>query len=93
MEPEAATPPESPFDPAAWLEERVPIELYWDGDKYKGEEFFQVNGENCLIERGKVVYVKRKIALDLEQSAREDANTRRMIVKLINQSAADLKRA
>lgn len=56
----------------ARLDEYVEIELFRDGDRYKDDVFVAVGGENCLIKRGEPVRVKRKIALALEQSRRQD---------------------
>ncbi len=56
----------------ARLEEYVDVELFRDGDRYKDDVFVAVGGENCLIKRGEPVRVKRKFALALEQSRRQD---------------------
>ena len=56
----------------ARLDEYVEIELFRDGDRYKDDVFVAVGGENCLIKRGEPVRVKRKFALALEQSRRQD---------------------
>lgn len=51
-----------------YLEERVCVEVFRDNDKYKDDVFLQINGENCVIQRGKPVWIKRKFALLLDQS-------------------------
>ena len=56
----------------ARLDEYVDIELFRDGDRYKDDVFVAVGGENCLIRRGEPVRIKRKFALALEQSRRQD---------------------
>lgn len=56
----------------ARLDEYVDVELFRDGDRYKDDVFVAVGGENCLIKRGEPVRVKRKFALALEQSRRQD---------------------
>lgn len=54
------------YDPR--MEERVCVRLLYDGDKYKEPVFLQINGENCLVQRGVPVMIKRKFAILLEQS-------------------------
>ena len=68
--PAAATP--AAVDP--YLEEYVEIHLFKDGKDYKDDVFVSCNGENCLIKRGVPVKVKRKFALILEQSSRQDVS-------------------
>jgi hypothetical protein len=63
----------------AYLEEKVPIRLFKDGDKYKGDVLVCVNGERLLIKRGETVEIPRKFALVLEQSAQQDADTANLI--------------
>lgn len=63
---------------AAWLEERVPINLLWDGRRYKDDVFVAVNGESCQIQRGKNVMIKRKFALALQDSMTQDAEAARV---------------
>lgn len=55
-----------------YLEEYVEVTLFQDNDKYKDDVFVAVNGENCLIQRGKPVRIKRKFALALASSDRQD---------------------
>lgn len=59
-------------DDEAYLDERVLIKLFKDSGKYSQDVFVSVNGEGCLIQRGKEVLVKRKFALALEQSEKQD---------------------
>lgn len=66
------------FDSAAWLEERVPIRLFKDGDRYSSDVFVCVNGEACQIQRGVEVRVKRKFALVLAQSQDQDAEAAKL---------------
>lgn len=58
-----------------YLEERVSVKLFKDNDKYSQDVFVSVNGENCIIKRGKTVLVKRKHALALNQSEAQDNYT------------------
>lgn len=63
----------------ARLDEYVEIELFRDNDRYKDDVFVAVGGENCLIKRGEPVRIKRKLALVLEQSRRQDIKTAELI--------------
>jgi vacuolar-type H+-ATPase subunit H len=54
------------------LEQYVTVRLFKDKGKYKDDVFVAVNGESCLIQRGKDVRIKRKFAQVLEQSMRQD---------------------
>lgn len=66
----------------AYLEEYVPIELFKDNGDYKNDVFVSINGENCLIQRGKPVMVKRKFAQVLDASRRQDILTAELSEKL-----------
>ena len=58
--------------PDPWLEEYVSVQLFKDGKDYKDDVYVSVNGENCRIQRGVPVKIKRKFALVLEQSQAQD---------------------
>lgn len=62
------------YNPADYanLEEYVTVRLFKDKTKYKEDVLLSVNGENCLVQRGKDVRIKRKFALVLEQSLAQD---------------------
>ena len=62
--------------------ELVEIQLFKDSGKYQDDVYVAVNGENCLIQRGKPVKVKRKFAEVLKQSLEQDNNTADMIREL-----------
>ena len=64
-----------------WNED-VEIQLFKDGGKYKDDVYVAVNGQNCLIQRGKPVKVKRKFAEVLRQSLEQDNETADMIREL-----------
>lgn len=64
-----------------WNEE-VEVQLFKDGGKYKDDVYVAVNGQNCLIQRGKPVKVKRKFAEVLRQSLEQDNETADMIREL-----------
>lgn len=70
-----------------WNEE-VEIQLFKDGGKYKDDVYVAVNGQNCLIQRGKPVKVKRKFAEVLRQSLEQDNETADMIRELTDSYAA-----
>lgn len=55
-----------------WLEEYVTVQLFRDGKDYNAPVFVSVNGEACAIKRGYPVKVKRKFALLLDQSQRQN---------------------
>lgn len=59
-------------DDYANLEDYVTVRLFKDKTKYKEDVLLSVNGENCLVQRGKDVRIKRKFALVLEQSLAQD---------------------
>lgn len=62
-----------------YMEEKVPVELFKDNGKYKGDVLVCVNGERLLIQRGKRVEIPRKFALVLEESAKQDTATANLI--------------
>lgn len=59
--------------------ELVPFYLFRDNDKYKDDVFVAVNGEGCLIQRGKQVMIKRKFAEVLQRSMDQDNRTAELI--------------
>ena len=61
------------------MEEKVPVELFKDNGKYKGDVLVCVNGERLLIKRGVRVEIPRKFALVLEESAKQDTATANLI--------------
>ena len=62
-----------------YMAEKVPIELFKDNGKYKGDVLVCVNGERFLIKRGVRVEVPRYVALVLEESANQDTATANLI--------------
>ena len=73
-----------------WNED-VEIQLFKDGGKYKDDVYVAVNGQNCLIQRGKPVKVKRKFAEVLRQSLEQDNETADMIRELESEYEARSK--
>lgn len=70
-------------------EEYVEIRLFKDSGKYNSDVFVAVNGENCIVQRGKPVKIKRKFANVIMQQLDEDEKTEAMISELTSK-AADL---
>lgn len=72
-EPKKAKPEpvvEEPFvDP---MEEYVVIELFKDDGRYSDDVFVSVNGENCIIQRGVSVKIKRKFYEVLRNSQAQE---------------------
>lgn len=62
-----------------YMAEKVPVELFKDNGKYKGDVLVCVNGERFLIKRGVRVEVPRYVALVLEESAKQDTATANLI--------------
>lgn len=75
-------------DAASWLEERVPIRLFKDGDRYADDVFVCVNGEACQIQRGVEVQVKRKFALVLADGRTQDEAAARLAAEFAGEFAA-----
>ena len=65
-----------------YMAEKVPIELFKDNGKYKGDVLVCVNGERFLIKRGVRVEVPRYVALVLEESAKQDTATANLIERV-----------
>lgn len=53
------------------LEERVTVTLFKDNGKYKEPVFLSINGDNCVIQRGVPVSIKKKFALLLQEQQRQ----------------------
>lgn len=70
----------------------VEIELFRDNKDYKDNVFVAVNGESCVIARGKKVKVKKKFADVIYQSMRQDIKTARLMDKRSDEFYADYAR-
>lgn len=57
----------------------VEIELFRDNKDYKDDVFVAVNGESCLVARGKKVKIKKKFADVIKQSMTQDVKTARLM--------------
>ena len=73
-----------------WNEE-VEIQLFKDKARSSDDVYVAVNGENCLIQRGRPVKVKRKFAEALRLSMEQDNETADMIRELESQYEAKTK--
>ena len=65
----------------AYWDELVPVKLFRDNHKYKDDVFVAVNGENCVIQRGTEVLIKRKFKNVLDNSDLQDYETSLLIEK------------
>lgn len=74
---------------AAYMEELVSVKLFKDSERYKDDVFVAVNGEGCLIQRGKTVRIKRKFAEALKNSERQDVYAANIEDDLANAFAND----
>ena len=66
-------------------EELVEIKLFKGDGKYKEDVFVSVNGENCVIQRGKRVKIKRKFAEVLDHSEHQDYETDQLIERMVGE--------
>ena len=66
----------------AYWNEDVEIQLFKDSGRYKDDEYVAVNGENCLMQRGIPIKVKRKFAEALRLSMEQQGKTADMIREL-----------
>ena len=57
----------------------VEVELFRDNKDYKDNVFVAVNGESCVIARGRKVKIKKKFADVIENSMRQDIKTARLM--------------
>lgn len=75
------------------MEERVTVHLF-KGEGFEKPRFVSVNGETCRIPRGKPVNIKRKFALVLENSDRQDVYAMELMTQMQNadQNLGDLTR-
>lgn len=64
------------------MEEYVEVELFRDGGKYSNDVYVSVNGENCIVQRGVPVKIKRKFYEVIQQSMAQDIKTASEIAKL-----------
>lgn len=64
------------------MEELVEVDLFRDGGKYSSDVYVSVNGENCIVQRGVPVKIKRKFYEVIEQSIEQDQRTASEIAKL-----------
>lgn len=67
----------------AFLEEKVPVQLMKDNNKYKHDLTVTHNGVNYQIQRGKPVMVPRFVAFILEESHRQEMVALELQEKLV----------
>ncbi len=70
-------------------DELVEIELFRDNKDYKDNVFVAVNGESCVIARGKKVRIKKKFAEVLQNSMLQDIQTARLMDNKSNEFFAE----
>lgn len=70
----------------------VEIELFRDNKDYKDNVFVAVNGESCVIARGRKVKVKKKFADVIYQSMRQDIKTAKLMDNKSDEFYADYAR-
>lgn len=68
-------------------EKMVKIKLFKDNERYKDDVFVAVNGRSFQIKRGEEVEVPEYVSEVLEQSARQDEDT----AKLMDQESSSFR--
>lgn len=61
-----ATETTKEFDYNAYLNEEVPVTMFYDGEKYKDDVKIGVNGKLWVIQRGKEVRIPRYVKMVLD---------------------------
>ena len=61
-----------PFDMKVYMNEKVPVTLIKDNDKYKDDLIVTHNGTSIKIPRGKPVMVARKYAMIIDDSIKQN---------------------
>jgi translation initiation factor 1 (eIF-1/SUI1) len=74
-----------------FLEQRVPIMLFKDGDKYVDDVVIAINNEKIVIQRGITVYVKRKFLHIIENMYRQQMVATDLQTQLANEFAGNAK--
>ena len=67
------------------MQEKVPVKLFVDNDKYKEDVVVCVNGRAYVIKRGVEVLVPRFVKEVIDNSMSQDGNTARMLQGLANE--------
>lgn len=73
-------------------EEYIAVKLFKDNGRYSEDEYACVNGENCVIPRGKYVKIKRKFMKALELSDLQDTKTAQFMDEEENKYLDEAKR-
>lgn len=61
-----------PFDVKAYMNEKVPVTLMKDNERYKDDLAVTHNGVSIKIPRGKTVMVARKYAMIIDDSIKQN---------------------
>jgi hypothetical protein len=80
---------EEVMTPEEYLEERVPVMLYKDADKYKDDVVIAINGEKIQIQRGVQVFIKRKFMMVLENQYRQQMIASNLMEELADEYASN----
>lgn len=73
-------------------DKKIQVELFRDNKDYKNDVFVAVNGESCVITRGKKVMAKKKFANILRNSRIQDTNTARLMDEKSDEFKAETKK-
>lgn len=68
-----------------YMQEKVPVKLFVDNDKYKEDVVVCVNGRAYVIKRGVEVLVPRFVKEVIDNSMSQDGTTARMLQGLANE--------
>lgn len=73
------------YENETYMQEKVPVKLFVDNDKYKEDVVVCVNGRAYVIKRGVEVLVPRFVKEVIDNSMSQDGNTARMLQGLANE--------
>jgi hypothetical protein len=71
----------------AYANEKVQIQLFKDGNRYKDPLYVSVNEKRYMVPRGVRVTVERFIAMAIQESQAQDADTATLITYFSDQAA------
>lgn len=57
--------------PQEWLNERVPFQALYDGERYKDDIVVTINGKAWQIQRGKPVMIPRFVYMEIMDAERQ----------------------
>lgn len=67
------------FDAQAYLNEKVPVTLFYDGKEYKNRLHVRINNERWSIRRGEEVWVPRRVKYVIDDQIKMDMAAQRNI--------------